>query len=202
MLRSIVLGILFSAYAAGAGAATILIVGDSLSAGYGMRQEESWPALLAQRLQVNRFDYAIANASTSGETTSGGRNRFDAALRQHRPRVVILALGANDGLRGLPVTNMRDNLSAMIRSARDTGAVVLLVGMRMPPNYGPDYTRKFHQVYTELAQTYKAPLVPFLFEGFADKREFFQADGIHPGPAAQPLMLDNVWAGLQPLLKR
>lgn len=202
MLRSIVLGILFSAYAAGAGAATILIVGDSLSAGYGMRQEDSWPALLARRLQDKKLDFTVANASTSGETTSGGRNRFDTALRQHRPKVVVLALGANDGLRGLPVTGMRDNLATMIKSARDAGASVLLVGMRMPPNYGPDYTRKFHQVYTELAHTYKAPLVPFLFEGFADKREYFQADGIHPGPAAQPLMLDNVWAGLQPLLRR
>jgi acyl-CoA thioesterase-1 len=193
---------LFSAYAAGAGAATILIVGDSLSAGYGMRQEDSWPALLARRLQDKKLDFTVANASTSGETTSGGRNRFDTALRQHRPKVVVLALGANDGLRGLPVTGMRDNLATMIKSARDAGASVLLVGMRMPPNYGPDYTRKFHQVYTELAHTYKAPLVPFLFEGFADKREYFQADGIHPGPAAQPLMLDNVWAGLQPLLRR
>ena len=177
-------------------------MGDSLSAGYGIRQEQAWPSLLAKRLQEQRYEYTVANASISGDTTSGGRARIEAALTRHKPQVLILALGANDGLRGLPIATMRENLAAMIRAAHLAKAKVVLVGMRMPPNYGPEYTEKFHQAYVELARTEKVPLVPFLLDGFAAKRELFQADGIHPASDGQGIMLDNVWVELKPLLKR
>lgn len=181
-------------------ARTILVLGDSLSAGYGLRQSEAWPALLAQRLRQERLDYEVANASISGDTTAGGRSRLEAALRQHRPQVLILALGANDGLRGLPLDAMRANLSAMVEAAQHAGAKVLLVGMRLPPNYGPDYTEKFHAAFGEVARTRRAALVDFLLDGFAEKRELFQADGIHPTSSAQPLIVNNVWPALRPLL--
>lgn len=202
MLRSIVVVLLFIFHAAAAAAAGILVVGDSLSASYGIPQDQSWPALLARRLAEQRYNYSVANASISGETTAGGRARFDAALKQHQPKIVILALGANDGLRGLPVTVMRDNLDAMIKASQAAHAKVVLVGMRLPPNYGQDYTQKFQQAYSDLARSEKTTLVPFIMEGFADRHELFQPDGMHPTAAAQPLILDNVWAGLQPLLKQ
>jgi len=182
--------------------ATILVMGDSLSAGYGIRQDEAWPVLLARRLQEQKLDYNVANLSISGETSSGGRSRFEQALKQHRPAIVILVLGANDGLRGLPAEVMRDNLAAMIAASRKADARVLLVGMRLPPNYGADYTQKFQRVFADLARAYKLPLAPFLMAGFAGQREMFQADGIHPVAAAQPLMLDNIWPKLRPLLKQ
>jgi acyl-CoA thioesterase-1 len=181
-------------------AAVLLVVGDSLSSGYGLPSGRSWVDLLQQRLLVEKLDYRVVNASISGETTLGGRNRFEALLRQHRPRVVVIELGANDGLRGQPVEAMRANLSAMVRAARKAGARVLVIGMQIPPNYGQDYTRKFHAAFTQVAQTERAALVPFLLDGFAEQRELFQSDGIHPNERAQRLMLDTVWDRLRPLL--
>lgn len=202
MSRFIVFFSLLCAAASAGAARNVLVFGDSLSAGYGLRTGEAWPVLLADRVREKAPEYAVANASISGETTAGGRTRLPAALRQHKPQVLILALGANDGLRGLPVGTMRDNLRAMIRDARAGGAAVLLVGMELPPNYGPDYTGKFRDAFAELAREEKTAFVPFLLAGFGDKRELFQADTIHPTAAAQPLILDNVWPALAPLLRR
>jgi acyl-CoA thioesterase-1 len=179
----------------------ILVWGDSLSAGYGLPQGTGWVDLLQQKLAAEKRNYRVVNGSISGETTLGGRNRLDAALRTHRPRAVIIALGANDGLRGQSIDSMVENLSAMARSARSAGARVLLVGMRIPPNYGPQYTQKFHAAFADVAKAQKVPLVPFLLEGFAERRELFQSDGIHPTQAAQPLMLETVWRKLEPLLR-
>ena len=201
MLKFISVGIFvllsFSAQAAG----TILVVGDSISAGYGLAQGQSWPSLLEKRLREQRLDYSVVNASISGDTTAGGRSRIGAAIEQARPAVVIIALGGNDGLRGLPVAALRDNLDAMIAGARARKARVVLAGMKLPPNYGPDYTQAFERSYAELAKRHKAALVPFLLEGVAENREFFQPDGIHPVAEAQPIILENVWKVLNPQLK-
>jgi acyl-CoA thioesterase-1 len=178
----------------------ILVMGDSLSSGYGLPQGTGWVDLLQRKLVAEKFDYRVVNASISGETTLGGRNRLEPALREHKPGIVLLALGANDGLRGQSIDSMRANLGAMARAGRNAGARVLLIGMRIPPNYGPQYTQKFHAAFAQVARAEKLPLVPFLLEGFADQRELFQADGIHPAPAAQPKILDNVWPRLKPLL--
>lgn len=201
MLKFISAGLflLFSFAAQAAG--SILVLGDSLSAGYGLGQGQSWPSLLDQRLREQRLDYSVVNASISGDTTAGGRSRIGAALEKAKPSIVIIALGANDGLRGLPVAAMRDNLHAMIEAARARKARVVLAGMKLPPNYGPDYTRAFEQSYAELAKRHKTALLPFLLDGVAEKRELFQADGIHPLAEAQPLILDNVWKILKPLLR-
>jgi len=182
--------------------ATLLVYGDSLSAAYGIGQKQGWVTLLEERLRQKHFDYTVANASISGETSSGGASRIAATLAQHRPRIVILALGANDGLRGLPVTQMRDNLAAIVRAAQKAGSRVLLVGMKMPPNYGPQYTRELEQAYATLARRYKTAFVPFLLDGIAGKRDNFLDDNLHPTAQVQPLILDNVWTGLAPLLKR
>ncbi len=175
--------------------------GDSLSAAYGIAQARGWVALLAERLKREQQDYNVVNASISGETTAGGTARMAKALAQHKPAVVILELGANDGLRGLPVAQMKQNLARMIEEAHKSGARVLLVGMKLPPNYGPEYTRAFESAYAELAKQYRTALVPFLLEDIAQKENFFQPDRIHPTEAAQPLMLERVWKALQPLLK-
>lgn len=180
---------------------SILVFGDSLSAAYGMAQAQGWVALLAERLKRDRADYSVVNASISGETSAGGAARLAKALAQHKPAIVILELGANDGLRGLPLAQLRDNLGRMIGQSQKAGARVLLVGMKMPPNYGPDYTRAFESTFSELAKRHKTALVPFLLEDFADKPELFQPDRIHPTVAAQPLMLERVWVALRPLLK-
>lgn len=185
-----------------ASAATILVYGDSLSAGYGLPGDKSWVNLLAARLLDERFDYKVANASISGETTLGGRNRIEPALKAHRPDIVILALGANDGLRGGSLDAMRANLEAIVDASRRSKARVLLVGMRLPPNYGADYTEKFNRVFGEVAKNRKAPLVPFLLDGFAEKSSYFLSDGVHPAAAAQPFILDTVWKELRPLLKK
>lgn len=181
-------------------AKTILVFGDSLSAGYGLQRDAAWPALLAQRLQEKRLDYSVVNASISGETTSGGRTRIDAALSKHAPHIVIVALGSNDGLRGLPLASMRDNLIAIARSAQRRKARVLLVGQRLPPNYG-DYATQFHDVFREVAKIQKTALVDFLLDGVATHANLFQSDNLHPTAEAQPRLLDNVWNGLAPLLK-
>lgn len=191
------------AFATGAQTATsrtILVFGDSLSAGYGLPRDKAWPHLLAERLKQQRIDYTVANASISGETTLGGLNRISSALAQHKPAIVLLALGANDGLRGLSIDTMRKNLEAIINASRKANAQVVLIGMRMPPNYGNAYAGKFHGTFLDIAKQHKLPLAPFLMEGFADKPDWFQADGIHPEARAQPVMLDTVWKSLQPLL--
>lgn len=180
-------------------AGTILVYGDSLSAGYGIRQEAAWPALLQARLQEKRLDYSVVNASISGETTAGGRSRLEAALSKHQPAVLVLVLGANDGLRGLSLGVMRDNLKAMVAAARRQKARVLLVGMRLPPNFGP-YAEEFHRSFGEVARQEKLAYVDFLLDGVADKPQLFQADNLHPLAEAQPRLLDNVWKGLSPLL--
>jgi acyl-CoA thioesterase-1 len=179
-----------------------MVFGDSLSSAYGLQREQGWPTLLQQRLDEKKLNYRVANASISGETTAGGRSRIDAALKTHRPAIVIIALGANDGLRGLSIDAMRANLETMVRAARSAGAAVLLVGMRMPPNFGPTYAEKFQQTFRDVAARERIALVPFLLEGFAEKQELFQPDGIHPAAAAQPLILENIWKVLQPLLRK
>lgn len=181
-------------------AQTVLVVGDSLSAGYGLRQQEAWPVLLGDRLKQSGYGHAVVNASTSGDTTANGLSRIDAALAANRPAVVILALGANDGLRGLSVNTLRDNLNAMVRKSQAAGARVLIAGMQLPPNYGPDYTQKFAATFSEVAKSTGSALLPFLLDGFASDPQQFLPDGIHPVAAAQPRIVDNVWAPLRSLL--
>lgn len=181
-------------------ARTILVFGDSLSAGYGLPSGSGWVSLLEQRLKRDRLDYTVVNASISGETTLGGRNRIVAALVEHQPSVVIVQLGGNDGLRGNSIEETRRNLIAIAKASRDSGAKVLLVGMRIPPNYGKVYTRRFEALFAEVARQQNASLVPFMLQGFADKREWFQSDGIHPAVEAQPRILDNIYRRLRALL--
>lgn len=181
-------------------ASTLIVLGDSLSAGYGIRQEAAWPNLLAKRLQDMKLDYNVVNASISGETTSGGLARLNVLLEKHAPRIVIIALGSNDGLRGLPVPTIRSNLLAMIDAAQKKRVRVLLIGQRLPPNYGI-YADQFHRIYGEVAKKRKTAFVEFLLDGVASNDSLFQADKLHPTAAAQPLLLDNVWQGLAPLLK-
>ncbi|MBI5109398.1 MAG: arylesterase [Rhodocyclales bacterium] len=178
----------------------VLVFGDSLSAGFGIALKDSWPSLLGQRLAEQGSGFAVANASISGETTAGGRTRFSSTLSRFKPKVVILALGANDGLRGLPVAAMKENLQVMVRQARQQGARVLLVGMRLPPNYGPHYTQDFEAAFRDLARSEKTSLLPFLLEPIALDSTAYQADGLHPTAAAQPKIVDHVWAALKPLL--
>jgi acyl-CoA thioesterase-1 len=181
-------------------AKTILVMGDSLSAGYGIRPEQAWPSLLATRLAERRLDYSVTNLSISGETTAGGRSRLGPALKTYQPAIVVIALGANDGLRGLPLVQMRDNLNAMIDASRASGAKVMLAGMRLPPNYGP-YAMDFFGSFKAIALRQKTPLVDFLLEPVAARPQLFQADNLHPLAEAQPLILDHVWPALSPLLK-
>jgi acyl-CoA thioesterase-1 len=203
VIRFLVLVLCLSGAALSARAQPVVLVfGDSLSAGYGLPQGRGWVDLLRQRLAAAGQPVEVVNASISGETTLGGRNRLPAALAQHRPRAVILQLGANDALRGQSLDRMRDNLQAMVKASRAANAEVLLVGMQIPPNYGQQYTRKFQATFAEVARSQKVPIVPFLLEGFADRREMFQPDGIHPTAQAQPLMLDTVWSKLGPLLAK
>jgi acyl-CoA thioesterase-1 len=178
---------------------SILVVGDSLSAEYGLARGAGWVALLEQKLQAQKIDAHIVNASISGETTSGGRTRLPALLAKHHPDIVIIELGANDGLRGLPVAAAQANLRAMIDASRGAGAQVLLVGMRMPPNYGRDYSDKFFAMFGTLSKEAELPLAPFMLDGVADK--LFQADRLHPLATAHPIILGNIWPHLQPLLK-
>lgn len=178
----------------------ILVFGDSLSAGYGIPVEQSWPALLARQLDAGRW--IVANASISGETTAGGLARLPQALDRFQPAVVIVALGANDGLRGLSPARMRENLTAMIRAAKARKASVLLIGMKLPPNYGPDYVRQFEQAFARVADEEKVPLLPFLLAPIAADATAFQPDGLHPTAAAQPRLLDHVWHALKPLLDK
>lgn len=184
----------------GAETSVIMVFGDSLSAGYGLPQGKGWVDLLRQRIEQQKYHYRVVNTSISGETTLGGRERLAQVLAQFHPHIAIVELGSNDALRGQPLEAMRDNLAQMVRVCQAAKAKVLLVGMRIPPNYGPDYTEAFYATFRGVAKTMRVPLVPFLLEGFAERRDMFQADGIHPGVAAQSLMLDNVWKPLQPML--
>ena len=175
-------------------------MGDSLSAGYNLAADEGWVSLLGQRLAGRTPAWRVVNASISGETTAGGAARIDSELATHRPHVVVIELGANDGLRGLPMEQARANLRRMIEAAQAAGARVLLVGMEMPPNYGPEYTAQFRGMFRELAEANGIPLLPFLLEPIARERDAFQADNLHPVAAVQPRLLGHVWPALEPLL--
>jgi acyl-CoA thioesterase-1 len=190
--------------AQGAAKQVILVVGDSLSAEYGLERGKGWVALLDQRLVQDKRSATVINASISGDTTSGGRSRLPALLKQHQPTIVIIELGGNDALRGLPLNSTRDNLLAMTRAAKAAGAQVLVVGMQVPPNYGRQYSDDFAALFANVAKTENAALVPFLLKGVADVPNFeslFQADRIHPKEQAHPTMLANVWVGLKPMLR-
>jgi acyl-CoA thioesterase-1 len=196
---------LAGAYAGAAdGPAVVLVVGDSMSAEYGIKRGSGWVNLLAERLVREKIDAKVVNASISGDTSSGGRSRLPALLKQHKPTHVVLELGGNDALRGLPLTMTEDNLSQMTQAAQKAGAKVLLVGMQVPPNYGTAYAAQFAGLFDKVARQHKAAVVPFLLKGVADGAEptkLFQADRIHPLEEAQPRMLDNVWPELKKLLK-
>lgn len=181
---------------------TLLVFGDSLSAAFGIRPDQGWVALLAQRLQTQGYGYQIVNASVSGETSGGGLERLPRALKLHHPQIVILELGANDGLRGLPPGETRANLERMVQLAQQAGAQVLLVGIRLPPNYGPRYTEGFARMFPELATQYHLPLVPFLLEKVALDPTRMQPDGMHPNAQGEPPVLETLWPYLRPLLKR
>lgn len=178
----------------------ILVYGDSLSAAYGLAPEQGWVALLQKRLQTQKTPYHVVNSSVSGETTSGGLARFEQTLKQHQPSVVMLELGANDGLRGLSVPEMRNNLSKMIKLAQNAKAQVILLGIMIPPNYGPRYTRDFKNVYPQLADEFKLKLVPFFLDGVAGKAAYIQEDGLHPNAIAQSKILENIWPTLNDVL--
>ncbi len=185
-----------------AGKPVILIVGDSLSAGYGIAVNESWVALLERKLAQEGYGYRVVNASISGDTTGGALNRLPRALDLHQPAIVILELGGNDGLRGLPLKQVRANFEAMLEMIKARDAKPILLGMRMPTNYGPEYADGFHALYGELAERYQAPHLDFFLEKVALDPKLMQDDGIHPTAEAQPILLDNVWPVLQPLLKK
>jgi acyl-CoA thioesterase I len=181
---------------------TILVMGDSLSAAHGLRSEQGWVALLSQRLQAQGYGYEVTNASVSGETSNGGLQRLPRALDMHHPDLVILELGANDGLRGLPIAATKENLVKMVQLAQAAGARVLLVGIQIPPNYGPRYTTEFAAMYPDVAKQYHLPLVPFLLDKVALNPALMQSDGLHPTAAGEPLVLETVWQELGPLLKK
>ena len=183
-------------------APAIVILGDSLSAAYGMEINQSWPSLLQQRLTENGYAYRVFNSSIAGDTTQGGAARLPRLLDRNQPDIVILELGGNDGLRGLPIEVTGKNLSTMIEQSQSAGASVILSEMRIPPNYGRTYTEKFNTMYTTLAQQYGVSLLPFLLDDIALEPGLMQADGIHPTARAQPLILDKVWLQLEPLLNQ
>jgi acyl-CoA thioesterase-1 len=184
----------------GVQAGTVLIVGDSISAGYGLDTRQGWVALLEQRLRAGHHEQQVVNASISGDTSAGGLSRLPTLLREHEPELVIIELGGNDGLRGQAPAQLQQNLAAMIDKSKAAGAKVLLLGMRLPPNYGIRYTQAFADVYGALAKDKQVPLVPFLLEGVGGMPGMMQGDGIHPAAVAQPMLLDNVWPALEPLL--
>ena len=183
------------------GTRTVLVMGDSLSAAYGLAPSQGWVSLTADRIGKTKPGWRVVNASISGETTAGGAARIAAELQRHKPAVVVIALGANDGLRGLPLAQTRVNLEKMIKAAQASKAKVLLVGMRMPPNYGPDYTRGFEQNFSALSKQYRTALLPFLLQPIALDRNAYQADNLHPVASAQPKLRDHVWTALEPLLR-
>ncbi|MEX1237318.1 MAG: arylesterase, partial [Pseudomonadales bacterium] len=179
---------------------TLLVFGDSVSAAYGMEPEQGWVHLLTERLEQEFPHYRVVNASVSGETTGGGTVRLPKTLEIHQPDVVVIELGGNDGLRGYPIDKIRDNLASMTRMSLESGADVLLVGMVLPPNYGQRYTQAFESAFKEVASTWEVDFLPFLLEGIATSQSMLQRDGIHPKPEAQPLMVEQIWPKLRPLL--
>ena len=181
-------------------AATILIYGDSLSAGYGLPQETGWVSMLKKQLKTQQSVYQVINASISGETTLGGLNRIEQVLKRYHPNIVIVELGVNDGLRGLPIKSIYDNLEAIVKACKQNKASILLVGIRLPPNYGATYTQKFSAIYQQIAKRHELRLVPFLLEGFGDKPEYFQEDKMHPNENAQEKILTNVWKVLHKMI--
>ena len=193
-------GLALMCMAQNAAAGTVLIVGDSISAGFGLDTSKGWVALLAQRLKKEGFDDSVVNASISGDTSAGGLARLPAVLAAHKPDVVVIELGGNDGLRGQPPAQLQQNLASMIDQSRAGGAKVLLLGMQLPPNYGPRYTKAFTEVYSLLAKEKNVPLVPFFLEGVGGNPELMQADQLHPSVGAQGKLLENVWPTLKPLL--
>jgi acyl-CoA thioesterase-1 len=199
VLMACLLGATTSAHSA---SKTLLVLGDSLSAEYGLSRGAGWVPLLEQRLKADKLDVRVVNASISGDTTSGGRARLQPLLDKHRPDVLVLELGANDALRGLPLASTESNLRAIIESAQKIGARVLLVGMQIPPNYGPEYASRFSGLFPKLAKEHKLPLVPFLLSPLLERPDLFQGDRLHPTAEAQPLLLDIIWPKLQPLLAK
>jgi acyl-CoA thioesterase I len=192
--------LMLSASCAYSATKSILVLGDSLSAEYGLSRGAGWISLLQNRLETEKIDAKIINASISGETTSGGRSRLPSLLKNHRPTHVLIELGANDGLRGLSLTATESNLQNIVNSAKESGAHVLLIGMQLPPNYGADYSKRFAAMFPRLAKSNRVGLVPFLLDGIATDPDMFQADRIHPTAQAQPVLLDSVWPHLKPLL--
>lgn len=201
LLLTVLLGCGLRTLPAVADAPVILVWGDSLGASYGVEPPtRGWVQLLRERLKTQGYDYTVDNGSVSGETTAGGLTRLPHVLQEHRPAIVIIELGSNDALRGTPISVTRDNLAQMITLSKQEGAKVLLLGMLMPPNYGPQYTKEFKDSYTDLASRYRVALLPFFLQDVADHRELMQADNEHPTAEAQPKLLDNVWSQLKPLL--
>jgi acyl-CoA thioesterase-1 len=178
----------------------IMVYGDSLSAGYGLPQRTGWVSMLKTQLKTQQSVYQIINASISGETTLGGLNRIEQALKRYRPSIVIVELGANDGLRGLPIKSIHDNLEDIVKACKQSKASILLVGMRLPPNYGATYTKKFSAIYQQIAKRHELRLVPFLLAGFGDNPEYFQEDKMHPNENAQEKILTNVWKVLHKMI--
>lgn len=187
-------------WAKGAAAGTLLVLGDSISAAFGLDTRQGWVSLLEQRLAAEGFDYQVVNASVSGDTSAGGLARLPTLLAEHRPQLVIVELGGNDGLRGQPPAQLQQNLAAIIQGARESGARVLLLGMQLPPNYGARYNALFSQVYADMAGAAQVPLLGFFLDGVGGVPALMQGDGIHPNAAAQPRLLDNLWPQLKPLL--
>jgi len=198
-MRSVLFAALLTFGGAAIAAPTILVYGDSLSAAYGIPQSSGWVALLGERLKQRKSDYTVVNASISGETSAGGAARIGKTLAANKPAIVIVELGANDGLRGLPVTEMKKNLAAIVQASKRDGARVMLVGMQLPPNYGVPYVNQFRAAFGEVARDERVAFVPFLLEGL-DQREQFQPDNLHPTAKAQPILLDNVWRKLAALV--
>ncbi|MFW5909164.1 MAG: arylesterase [Thiohalospira sp.] len=197
----LILFLVLAAPAMAVGAPVIAVLGDSLSAAHGMDREEGWVALLEDRLAAEGFPHEVVNASISGETSRGGRDRVEEVLAEHRPAVLIVELGGNDGLRGQSLSTLRENLAAIVERGREAGAKVLLLGVRLPPNYGRGYTEEFADVYAGVAEESGAALVPRLLEGVAERRRLMQGDAIHPTAEAQPTMLETAWPALEPLLE-
>ncbi|MDR0457600.1 MAG: arylesterase [Burkholderiaceae bacterium] len=205
LAASVLLAAPLAARAIQPGAATLLVLGDSLSSEYGLARGAGWAALLQQRLTARRIPVTVVNASISGDTTAGGRARLPALLKTHRPAIVVIELGGNDALRGLALNVTQANLTAITQAAQQAGAKVVIAGMQVPPNYGADYARQFAALFAQVARTQHAALTPFLLKGVADRPDalaLFQSDGIHPTAAAHPTILNNVWAALEPLLPK
>lgn len=202
VLFSIMLSYNHTAFAANKTPASILVLGDSLSGAYGIDIDDGWVALLQQQVRNQGYDYEVINASVSGDTTRTGLSRIDSALKNHQPEIVIIALGGNDGLRGLAFSEIENSLSRIIEHCIQAQTQILLVGVRLPPNYGQLYNQQFAQLYNSLAQRYDIPLVPKMLDQIAENRELMQQDGVHPKAEAQPILMKNIWQGLKPLLDK